>query len=237
MEKVQIFNTYEEMLNQIGQGFYDNNLKTREILSERLRKIELDYKEKSGFNERSIRQQEEIKKQKGYGSIIPPDMIALPEDEWEKLHEQHSYLGKDLELTALVGLCAVGSKYDFDGFSEQDLGVSYSSQEEHDDIGCLVQAVKDILPQLEGRFYGAKLTLVIYTTKTDEPIVPEHILNDVPGFVKEISQEVEGDDFIPEEAKEQFIESLWEFASCQDRYRGLNEEECREFERLFYSNK
>jgi len=234
MGKVQIFDTHEEMYSQIGDNSYESNLKIREILSERWGQINLEYKETSGFNERIIKSNEETKKEKPWASTFSPEMIALPADEWKRVMEQHPDIGKDLELTALVNLCILGDKYDFEDTSETDLGVSYSGHEVYEDVSSLVQAIKDTLPRLEGRFYGAKVTPVFYTINEEGSLIPDHISNDVEGFMEGLEQEADEDDSLPEEDKVSFLGVMREFASCKDQYRGFNEEERQEFENLFY---
>ncbi len=192
-----------------------------------------EYKEKSGFNERWIKRNEELKKKKPRASTFPPDMVHLSDVEQKKFKEQYHDLGKDLELTVLVYLSAVGDEYYFD---EASGSIGIRSVGPYKDISSMALDIKDILQQLKGRFSGAKLTPAFYTTKENKPLVPEEISSDVDGWLNGIAQEMQEDDDFPEEVKASFYGAMREFASSKDRIKGLTEAECTEFERLYQSN-
>lgn len=159
-------------------------------------------------------------------------MVHLPNAEREKFNEQYPDLGKDLELTALIYLSAVGDEYCFCEAS----GSGIRSVGPYKDISSLVLDLKGMLQQLKVRFSGAKLTPVFYTTKENKPIVPEEISNDIEGWLRDIAQEMQEDDNLTEESKASFYGAMRELASSKDRHRGLTEAECAKFERSYLSN-
>ncbi|MEK6853397.1 MAG: hypothetical protein AABX64_01820 [Nanoarchaeota archaeon] len=230
MGLVQIYDTQEEVLQRVRQVVYESNLKTRETLESLTKAAMSEYREKSGFDERWIRRNEEFKKKKPWASTFPPNMVHLSDDEQKNFKEQYHDLGKDLELTVLVHLSAVGDEYNFDDVSG-GIGIGFVGP--YKDISSMALDIKDILQQLKGKFSGAKLTPAFYTTKENKPLVPEEISSDVDGWLNGIAQEMQEDDDLPEEAKTSIYEELREFASSKDRYGGLTEAECAEFERLF----
>ncbi len=234
MEKVQVFDSHKEMWAQIGKDIHDSNLEARMTLGDLYEKALSEYKGSSDFSERWLKKQEEALRKGLIRSIIPPKMIHLSNDEQKEFEQQCNDLGKDLELTAIVKLHAIGRDYQFLDANNGDLPFSFSG--EYDNLASLVGNLKSILPKLVDGHYGTKLTPTFYTTTEDQPIMPEHITNDVDGYMKGIEQEIE--DFLPEDLpednKNDILNFLKNFASSKDRIRGLTTEECQEFERLFY---
>ena len=221
MSKVQIYDTPEEMWEQLGQEVCDTNLRTRETLDDLYEKAMLEYKQESGFNARFL----EAQKKKSQRFILSPAEVHLPKSEREKFNEQYRDLGKDLELKILVGMCSVGQKYYFEGVNDGDLPISFGG-EEYDNIASLVQGVKD--EWSNAYFQGTKLTPLFYTIRKEVPLIPEEISNDPESFMSEITKD------LPAEFKEPFVAALQDLAYCKDKIRGLTEEERAEFERLFY---
>ena len=239
MVKVQIYDTQDQMWQQRGESIFDANLRARETLDDLYQKAMLEYKEKSGFNEKIIKIREE-RKQKGLlpppGRAwvdLPPEQLGLSTDEQKKFNEQYHDLGKDLELTILFGLSAMENKYSFDNHNEGDITFSIS-EEEYETIASMAQEIKKKLPEVN--FWGARITPLFYTTREERPIVPDEISNDPESYLKKMKEEANLDKAFPSEVKEQVIETLKGFAYCKDKIRGLTEEECAEFERLYQSN-
>ncbi|MDP3697949.1 MAG: hypothetical protein Q8R47_00020 [Nanoarchaeota archaeon] len=203
MEKVQIYNTQEEMWKQLGQSTDDANLITRETFDDLYEKALLEYKEKSGFNERFNKCQDKTLE----GEILfSADEVALPDYEQEKFNEQYRDLGKSLEFKLLVGLFYTGDKYIFGGGDNSS--APSIEDEEHDNLSSLTQGLKTALSKLN--FWGAALNPIFYTTR-EKLSVPENISDDPEGYLRVLKEEA-------------------------DKVRGLTEEECAEFERLYKSN-
>ena len=207
MVKVQIYDTQEERLKQLG-SIDDANLRTKETFHDLYRKALLEYKEESGFNERFNKSRDETLERK---ILFSAEEAALSDDERKKFNEQYRDLGRGLGFTILVELGYNGDKYIFGD------GGNYSApflieDEEHDNLASLTQGVKKALSELnsELNFWEATVTTVVYTTR-EKLSVPENISDDSEGYLRVLKEEV-------------------------DKSRGLTDEECAEFERLYNSN-
>lgn len=234
MNKVQIYNTQEEVWKQLGRKVYKNNLKTGKTFNDLYEKAMLEYKEESGFNTRFLEAQEKRKNEKPYASTFSPDMVHLPKNEQEKFNDHHRDLGNGLEQTVLVALSACGNKYSFNEGNNGELLNSFEEGTEYDNVASLAQGAKEELSKIE--YFGIKFTPVFYTTREEVAIVPEHISNNPEGYLREITEEADRDGSMPSESKELFFKGLRDLAYCKDKIRGLTEEECAEFERLYNSN-
>lgn len=229
MEKVQIYNTPEEMWKQLGRKVYKNNLKTKKKFAGLCEKAMLEYKEESGFNKLFLEAQENEKPQRDQYS---PAEVRLSKGKQEKFNEQYHDLGKGLEQKVLVALFTYGNKYSCGEGNNGELLNSFEDCTEYNDIASLAHDVKEELSKI--KYLGIKFTPVFYTVKEEVAIVPEHISNDPEGYLREINEEAEKDNFLPTEFKELFLDGLRDFAYSKDKIRGLTEEECSEFEKLFY---
>ncbi len=189
MTKVQIYNTQEEMWKQLGRKIYRNNLKSRGTLEDLYEKAMLGYKEESGFNKRFLEAQEKRKKKEPWVSTFSPDMVHLPKKEQEKFNEQYCDLGKDLELTVLVCLSAMGNKYSFGVRNSGELPNSFEEGVGYDTIASLAHGVKGELSKIT--YFGITFTPTFYTTREEVAIIPEHISNDVEGYLREIKENPE----------------------------------------------
>lgn len=227
MVKVQIYGTQTEMWQQQGENIFNANLRTRETLDDLYENAMLEYKEKSGFNERFL----EAQKKNPQRSTFSPDEVHLPTQEQEKFNEQYQNLGKGLELTLLVNLYVVGDKYSFHEGNSGDIPHSFTEDAEYENIASLVQGVKDGISSF--RYFGVTFPPVFYTTREETALVPEQISNNPEDYLQGINKELAEIEEMPAEYKELFVEAMKDFASCKDKIRGLTEEECLEFERLY----
>ncbi|MDO8511602.1 MAG: hypothetical protein Q7S55_05565 [Nanoarchaeota archaeon] len=230
MSKVQIYDTPEEMWEQLGQEVCDTNLRTRETLDDLYEKAMLEYKEKSGFNGRFL----EAQQKKSQRTILSPAKVHLPKSEQEKFNRQYRDLGKGLELTILVSLFTVGNEYIFGEGNRGELPNSFDEGSEYDNIASLAQGVKEELSKVT--YFGIRFTPAFYTTREEVPLIPEEISNNPEGFLRHFTEDAKKDSALPAEVKELFFEGLRDLVYCKDKIRGLTDQECAEFERLYNPN-
>jgi len=230
---IQIFDDHEGMWNSIGQKNWDDNMAAGTQLRQRYKEAQLEYKEKSGFNERFLKQQEELKRQGKIDYTFNPAHVQLSEEDQKKFVGENPDLGNGLELTALVQLYSVGDGYSFGATSVQTIGMDYSPDTNYDSLSDLVIGIRSKMVDLNKSHFNATVEPHFYITREDSPLVPEHISQDVDAFLAEIEEEAAKDEDLPEDLKNELFGEIRELFSNTDRMRGLNKEECEEFERLY----
>ncbi len=227
MAGITVFDTYEQADPTLAKLSEDNE-KALERLSEIGEEKEREYRQQTGYDDR-LREQ-----QKGDISPINPSIIALPEDEYQRVWAD---AGKGLEFICAVSLSAYGATYSFsgDGMSQ------YPTDNDYTTIKELVDSVKGYLAQLNTAYYGATIEPFVYTIAEEITLGDEgkqglqESRRQLDGFGAEELTDLEEEDLTPEDKKAMgdFISAM--LASADVPVRGLNAEERAEFERLFYS--
>lgn len=224
--------------------YEETNMRTDEAIYAVGKQRELEYKAASGFNERCIEQQNKS----GALSRINPSLIALPQDEHNKVW---SGVGAGFELHLLVELYYANGE----GFGYRH-GETFPPLNDyvHDNLNALperllltmpelAQAIKQVPPKYGAQYFGAVVTPLFYTINGRRNAeTPEVFLTpeQAKGFFYALLDEASGH-MKPEEVAEasaalaspEFEARLKTIKEQEFYERGLTPEEISEFERLF----
>jgi hypothetical protein len=235
---ITVFETYEEACEPLARLLGENNT-VRGEYEDRVQKEEQDYRERTGWNER-IRKKIEADER---AIFKDPSMYGLSSKEREKFWAQIGDVGEGLELTCAIHLMAEGDSYHFMGgtIRPDDPSGPQNQPSEYNSIRELVAGVKEYLVQ-ERTVMGVEIDPFFYTVREnlrlseDEKDGLNHSLAEL--YSEEfLEQEKEGLDDEEIEEFEGMVGMMKKFCSGlleEDPVtRGLNEEERKEFEKIW----